>query len=175
LNVTDSEENPLLGGKIESELCIPDETPYPVFLSWTDQKDGTYTTEYTPSIPGHYYLSGTVTVIGESTCFKGDFEGNFTITESNLPDLQIRNEDITVDPDPHIDVKVTISVTVWNRGEADAGTFFVLVLVNGEKFASKVIPGLAAHESITIEFEWRVEYSGTYVITAIADAGGEVT
>jgi hypothetical protein len=172
LTVTDCDGNPLPGGEIESVLCLPDGSS--LSLCWTDQNDGTYTAEYTPSVLGWHQLCGTVIIIDETGCYKGFFEGSFTVTEKKLPDLIIRNEDITVTPDPQIGEDVLISVTVWNMGEADAGEFYVLVLINGEKFASKLVETLAAHESITLTFEWKVKYTGKYVITAIADAGEEI-
>jgi hypothetical protein len=172
LTVTDSTGNGLSGGDIESELCIPDDPPSPIPLSWKDQGNGRYTAEYTPSLPGHYKISGTVTIFGEK-CFKNSFEGFFTVTEKKLPDLVIRNEFIDVEPDPEIGETCTISVTVQNIGEADAGEFYVLVLIDNKQLGSTLVEGLAAGESIVVRFEWNVKYSGKYTIKAIADAGEE--
>jgi hypothetical protein len=171
LTVTDEEGNPLTGAEIESELCNPDDSC--ISLSWTDQKDGTYTAEYTPSLLGWHQLCGTFIIIDDS-CYKGFFEGVFTVFESMLPDLLIRDEDIRVEPDPHVGEEVTIYVTVWNIGKGDAGEFYVLVLINSIKLESKLVEGLAAHKSITLAFKWKVMYSGEYVVRAIADAGGEI-
>jgi hypothetical protein len=166
LTVTDENGNPLPGGEIESVLCLPDDSSRSLF--WTDQKDGTYTAEYTSSVLGWHQLCGSVIVIDETGCYKGRFEGSFTVTEKKLPDLVIRNEDITVTPVPHEWDTVTISVTVHNEGEADAESFWVLILIDDEN-VYHVVDSLAAGEHITIEIKWRFKYSGDYIIQAIAD------
>lgn len=78
-------------------------------------------------------MYGTVTVFRENDCFKNYFGKNFTVNETNLPDLFICDEDIEVDPDPQVGEIVIIKVTVHNIGEADAGEFYILILINGKK------------------------------------------
>jgi hypothetical protein len=171
LTVTDDQGTLLTGGTIESGLYLFNE--YIAALTWTDQKDGTYTAEHTPSEPGQYSICGTVTVLGEK-CFKKFFDKPFTVTEKRIPDLVIRNEDITIEPEPYTGDTVTISVTVWNTGTGDAEGFLVIILINDEIVHREVVDVLPAGECITIEYEWTVLYSGGYTIQAVADPPEEL-
>ena len=157
----------LPGGDIDAVVYLPDDSL--VALSWTDHKDSTYTAVYTPSLPGDYLLSGTVTVSGDTTCFWGFFAGRFAVEEEKLPDLIIRNEDITITPEPQLNATVTISVTVWNSGDVDAEGFYVVILINDDVVHDTFIEVLAAGESTTITYQWTIQYSGSYIVQAIAD------
>ena len=167
LTVTDSDGNRLSGARIESELYYL--TDYIGTLSWSDKGDGVYQAEYSPSTFGCYKLHGTVIITGDVNCFKGFFEGNFKAEYKKLPDLLILNDDITIEPEPHIGETVTISARVQNVGLADAENFWVLILINDQPEYSVLIEFLAADQSITIEYEWTVMYSGGFVIQVIVD------
>jgi hypothetical protein len=167
LTITDGDNNPLSGADIASDLYHLDE--YVATLVWTDQGGGIYAAEYTPANEGLHTICGTVLVLDEAGCFSNFFQGYFTVEERLLPDLVIRNEDITIYPDPKTHDFVEILVKVWNMGKKDAGEFQVIVLIDGEELDSYSVKGLAAGESITIKFTWYVEHSGAYIISAIVD------
>jgi hypothetical protein len=168
LSVTDGNGNLLPGGDVISFLYLPGGSRIP--LSWTDQKDGTYKTVYTPSVFGLHTVCGYVIVPHGSNCSKGFFDGYFNVSETKkLPDLVIRNEDIIITPEPQLKETVTISVTVWNIGTADAEEFYVVILINDKIVYHTFIEVLAAGDSITIECEWTFLHSGGYIIQAIAD------
>ncbi|MBU7011099.1 MAG: hypothetical protein HXS46_10440 [Theionarchaea archaeon] len=166
LTVTDSNGNPLSGGEVKSLLYLPDGSS--ITLVWTDQKDGTYTAGYTPSLLGLHSLCGYIIIVDETGCYRAFLNGNFYVSEKKLPDLVIRNEDITVSPEPKKWDTVTISVTVHNEGDADAQDFWVLISIDYQK-VYRHVEFLAAGESMTIEFRWKFKYSGDYIIQAIAD------
>jgi hypothetical protein len=173
LQICDEDCNPLVNAEIISFLELPDDTQTRV--TWIEQEDGIYIAEYTPSLPGSYSLLADILVISESGCFTKSFEEHFDVFE-RLPDLLIRNEDITVYPDPVIGKEVSISVIVQNRGYADAERFYVLVIVTGKDsdrvlMENRYVSSLAAGSSITLTFTWNVKYSYVYYIFAIADAG----
>ncbi len=166
LTVRDSGGTPLPGGEVDSELCLPDNTT--VSLTWVDRGDGTYTAEYTPSLLGRHILSGKVTLPG-AVCYKGFFDAYFTVTKKKLPDLVIRNEDITIEPEPHLGDTVTISVTVWNIGTKEAESFWVVILINDGVVYREFVGVLAPGSTVTIAYEWKVLYSGGFIIQVIAD------
>lgn len=64
-------------------------------------------------------------------------------------------------------------MTVRNEGSADAGGFWITVLIDGEKLGARFVGGLPCGEKVTVKFEWTFLHSGKYVITAIADSGEE--
>lgn len=169
LTVTDGNGNGLSGALITSELHLPDGSTVP--LSWTEIGDGIYQTEYSfgYSSLGTYLVSGTVFILGENNCFGAFLNEFFEVTEKKLPDLEIRNEDIEIWPEPNLGETVMISVTVRNVGDADAENFYVVILINDKVVYKAFIEVLAQGESTTIEYEWYVEYSGGYIIQAIAD------
>jgi hypothetical protein len=167
LTITDSNGNMLSEGIIESGVHLLNYPP--VSLTWIEKEAGIYEAVYVPSEFGSYSVEGTVIVFGEEDCFEGSFEGGFIIEEKNLPDLIIRNEDIVITPEPHLGETVIISVTVLNWGNADAENFKVVVLMNDTLFYEETIAYLAEGESITLEIEWTIWYSGSYIIQAIAD------
>ena len=172
LAVTDKNGNYLSNARIDSEVYLPDCSS--ITLSWKEE-DGIYHAEYTPSEIGIYEVRGTVTILGEP-CFRGSFFKPFAVYEKKLPDLVILNEYIKVDPEPEVGESVTIQVTVWNYGKADAGEFWVMVIVVNDELErvfikSEKVEGLAAGESKSIEFQWKVKYSGKYYIYALADVG----
>jgi hypothetical protein len=167
LTATDKDGNPLLEACIELDIYHQNE--YVTTLTWIDKEsDGVYMAEYTPSELGSFHVMGSITV-REEKCFKGIIDKYFTVTEKNLPDLMIRNNDITVSPEPHLNATVTISVTVWNIGNGDAVCFWVIILINDEVVHREPVAFLAAGEGITFTHEWTVLYSGSYIIQAIAD------
>ncbi|MBU7018581.1 MAG: hypothetical protein HXS44_13815 [Theionarchaea archaeon] len=165
LTVKDIEGNNLFNARIDSEVYLPDCSS--IALSWKEE-DGLYYAEYIPSEIGVYEVRGTVAVFGED-CFRGFFYRPFTVCEKKLPDLVIRNEDIIVYPDPGIGDAVTISVTIWNMGNADAEEFLVYVLIDGWVIYWESVPGLIAGESWTIESMWTFYHSGCYIISAVVD------
>jgi hypothetical protein len=172
LTVTDGGGNLLPGGDITGVLHFPDGSH--VFLSWS-YTHGVYTGEYTFSEPGFYWIRGAVTVTG-GTCYMASFHKDFLVEDRRLPDLVIRNEDITVYPHPEVGDEVTIMVTVHNMGKADAGEFCVMVLIMDEEsqrlfVESWTVYELAAGQRVIIQFIWKIEYSGKYTVWAIADAG----
>ena len=142
LAVTDDKGNFLPEAEIESDLYLPDDSI--VTVSWTDQGDGTYTAEYIPSELGGYTICGTVLIFEETGCYKGFFDGYFTVEKKKWPDLVIRSEDITVHPEPELGDIVLISVIVQNVGNADAETFWVVILINDEVVYKEFVECLAA-------------------------------
>ncbi|MBU7028510.1 MAG: hypothetical protein HXS48_16370 [Theionarchaea archaeon] len=177
LTVTDGAGNGLSGGEIESGVYLIDNPP--VALSWSDLGNGVYEAVYTPSEVGFYTICGTVIIFEETGCFRGFFDGSFIVEEKKLPDLVIRNEDIRVYSESGEDITensklplgetVTISVTVWNIGDASAENFWVVILIDGNLVYKESVVVLAAGESILIECMWAFNHSGCYTISAAAD------
>ena len=167
LTFTDSNGNLLPGGETNLILYLPDGSTTTV--TWIDQGDGTYTGEYTPSSLGWYQLRGYIIFSDGTDCYRGFFDEPFEVTEKKLPDLLIRNEDITISPEPQLNAIVTISVTVWNVGEADAECFWFIILINDVIVYREPVGFLAAGQSVTITYEWTVLYSDSYIIQAVAD------
>jgi subtilase family serine protease len=110
-----------------------------------------------------------VTAFNENVCFSGSFSKDFVISERNLPDLVIRNEDIVIEPEPRLGDTVVISVTVWNFGKKEAEDFWVIILIDDVVKYKEHVAILKPDESVTIEYEWTILYSGSFVIQAIAD------
>ncbi len=167
MTVTDENGTPVPGCTIDSSLHLPDGSVLP--LSWVDEGDGTYRTTYTPTMMGLHTICGSVFVFGENNCFYNTFDGIFTVSEKKLPDLVIRNEDITVHPEPTINSTVIVSVTVWNVGRADAEAFWVVILIDSKVVHKELIGGLAAGQGLTITYQWTVLHSGKHIIQALVD------
>jgi hypothetical protein len=168
LMITDTEGDFLPGAFIETDIYYQDE--YIATLTWTyDDENSIYTAQYTFSELGVYDVTGTVTVFKENTCFTASVTEHFTVIKKNLPDLVIHNEDIIIEPDPHLNTTVTISVTVWNFGKGDAECFWVILLINDYIVHREPIALLTAGEKYTFMYEWTILYSGSYIIQAIAD------
>ncbi len=167
VTVTDEDGSPVPGCTIDTSLHLSDDSVTPV--SWVDEGDGTYRAVYTPSMIGLHTICGSVFAFGENNCFYNSLDGMFTVSEKKLPDLVIRNEDITVNPQPALGDTVTISVTVWNVGNKKAENFWVLILINDEVLYREFIGVLAENQSVTITYQWTVLYSGGFIIQALAD------
>jgi hypothetical protein len=166
LVITDPQGNSLPGIEIESELYTPNGS---LTLSWTESGDGVYSAEFTPTETGFYQICGYFYTPAGS-CYKGFFEAACTVMEKRMADLLIRNEDISVDPEPELGDTVTISVTVHNVGNKDAEDFWVVILINDWVVYWEFFPVLPAGASYTLEYEWQVIHSGAHIIQAFADA-----
>jgi hypothetical protein len=166
LVITDPQGNSLPGIEIESELYTPEGS---LTLSWTESGDGVYSAEFTPTETGFYQICGYFYTPAGS-CYKGFFEAACTVMEKRMADLLIRNEDISVDPEPELGDTVTISVTVHNVGNKDAEDFWVVILINDWVVYWEFFPVLPAGASYTLEYEWQVIHSGAHIIQAFADA-----
>ena len=168
LMITDTEGDFLPGAFIDTDMYYQDE--YITTLTWTyDDENSIYTAQYTPSELGVYDVIGTVTILKDGKCFTSSVTEHFTVIKKDLPDLVIRNEDIIIEPDPHLNTTVTISVTVWNFGKGDAECFWVILLINDYIVHREPIALLTAGEKYTFTYEWTILYSGSYIIQAIAD------
>jgi hypothetical protein len=167
LTVTDDGGLPLSDAVIESDVQVLNYDP--ISLTWTETEEGVYEAEFTPSELGLYKIKGIVTAFGENVCFSGSFSKDFVISERNLPDLVIRNEDIVIEPEPLLGDTVVISVTVWNFGKKEAEDFWVIILIDDVVKYKEHVAILKPDESVTIEYEWLIVYSGSFVIQAIAD------
>ncbi|MBU6999466.1 MAG: hypothetical protein HXS51_01765 [Theionarchaea archaeon] len=167
LTVTDDGGLPLSDAVIEGDVQFLNYDP--ISLTWTETEEGVYEAEFTPSERGLYKIRGIVTAFSENVCFSGSFSEDFVISERYLPDLVIRNEDISIEPEPHLGETVVISVTVWNFGKRDAEDFWVIILIDDVVKYKEHVTVLKPDESVTIEYEWMIVYSGSFVIQAIAD------
>jgi hypothetical protein len=167
LTVTDDGGLLLSDAVIESEVQVLNYDP--LSLTWTETEEGVYEAEFTPSELGLYKIEGIVTAFNETVCFSGSFSEDFVISERNLPDLVIRNEDIVIEPEPRLGDTVVISVTVWNFGKKEAEDFWVIILIDDVVKYKEHVAILKPDESVTIEYEWLIVYSGSFVIQAIAD------
>lgn len=102
--------------------------------------------------------------------------GVFAVTaQESQPNL--RPTDLVWDPaEPAPGQNVTFDATIENNGSADASTFNVTFLVDGERLGENVtVDGLAAGENVTVTSEnWTVA-EGEHTITVVADSAEEVT
>lgn len=107
-------------------------------------------------------------------------DGNDTNTSNDVrtfsvgigPDLVVSNVSTDAE-DPAEGDQVTLSATVENRGNQDAGEFGVEFVVDGSAVGTPTVDGLAVEDSTTVEATWTAE-AGTQTITVEADASDAV-
>jgi PGF-pre-PGF domain-containing protein len=91
-----------------------------------------------------------------------------------LPDLNVSS--ITVSPsNPIAGQSVTITATVKNLGDVDAGPFNVSTFANGVLINKNRVNGLSASSETTISFQWTPASAGSYSIRVVADSENEVS
>ncbi len=102
--------------------------------------------------------------------------GVFAVTaQESQPNL--RPTELVWDPgEPAPGQNVTFDATIENNGSADASTFNVTFLVDGERLGENVtVGGLAAGENVTVTSEnWTVA-EGEHIVTVVADSAAEIT
>lgn len=102
--------------------------------------------------------------------------GVFAVTaQESQPNL--RPTEILWDPaEPAPDQNVTFDATIENNGSADAGTFNLTFLVDGERLGENVtIDGLAAGENTTVTSQNWTATEGEHTVTVVADSAEEVS
>ncbi|MCL6639492.1 MAG: hypothetical protein K6T80_07430, partial [Firmicutes bacterium] len=71
--------------------------------------------------------------------------------------------------------EVSVTVTVYNAGDAAAEGFAVTLSAGGEEIQSKTVSSVYAGESARVLFAWTPAQPGDYVLKAVADSGGAVS
>ncbi|MGI6483737.1 MAG: DUF3344 domain-containing protein [Methanobacterium sp.] len=136
----------------------------------------TVTFNWTPTTAGNHVLS----VIGDANHQITEiFENNnqitatTTATESTLPDITVTN--LVLPENPVAGTTYTVTATVTNIGNGNAGTFVVKLYDNNTQKQKITLPGLNAGESTTVTFNWTPTTTGNHVLSVIGDANHQIT
>jgi hypothetical protein len=90
------------------------------------------------------------------------------------PDLTVQSVTISPNP-PYAGIPATITATVANTGDADAGSFYIELYIDGQPIAPSSFPnGLAAGATASRTFEWTAPTTGCRGVTVVADDGAQV-
>jgi hypothetical protein len=100
---------------------------------------------------------------------------NFTVQLPPLPDLAITGSDIKLAPQsPKEGETVTITATIYNSGQVDAGTFTVRFLVDGTALPDLSVVTLGKGANIVREATWKAK-AGPHAIKVVIDPAGSVS
>ena len=102
------------------------------------------------------------------------FQVNFTVKLPPMPDLVVASSDISLKPaGPKEGDTVTISVTVHNSGNLDAGAFAVRFFVDNDTLPDQTVVLLAKGGSTVVEAKWKAT-GGSHTATVRVNPGGSL-
>ncbi len=102
--------------------------------------------------------------------------GVFAVTAQESQ-ANVRPTALVSDPaEPTPGQNVTFDATIENNGSADAATFNVTFLIDGERLGENItVDGLAAGENVTVTSENWTATEGEHTVTVVADSADELT
>jgi hypothetical protein len=100
---------------------------------------------------------------------------NFTVQLPPMPDLAVTSTDIKLKPDePKEGDMVTITATIYNVGQLDAGTFTVRFLVDGTALPDQTVLTLGKGANIAREAKWKAK-AGSHTVQVVIDPSGNIS